>query len=62
MPGEPLRQEQVPRSTIDVRNRRLSQRVERVQPVEPSLLLPGPPGELDAAGGIAAASWRYWLE
>src|SRR5262245_49581864 len=56
MPREPLRQEQVPRSSVDVRDRRVPQRVERVEAVEAGLCLPRPEGELDAAGGNAATA------
>src|SRR5437867_4201862 len=49
VPGKPLRQEQVPAGPVDVGDRRVPQRVEGVQAVEPSLHLPGPESELDSA-------------
>ncbi len=48
MPREPLREEQIPRSPIDVRDRGVPQRVEGIEPIEPGLHLPGPEGELNA--------------
>jgi len=48
VPFEPLRQKEVSTRPIDVRDRRVPQRVERVEAVEPCLHLPGPEGELDA--------------
>jgi hypothetical protein len=49
MAGKPLRQEQVPARPVDVRDRGVPQRVERVKPIEPRLRLPGPKRKLDAA-------------
>src|SRR5437867_937060 len=49
MPRKPLRQEQVPRHPIDRRDRCVSNRMERVKPVEPRLPLPLAPRELDPA-------------
>src|SRR2546426_805754 len=55
MPREPLRQEQVARLPVDIRDRAVTKRMKGVQPVEPSLYLPCPERELDAAGGDAGA-------
>ena len=51
VPGEPLRQEQVPRRPVDVRDGRVTQRVEPVNPVEPRPSLPRRPSVLDATLG-----------
>ncbi len=47
VPGKRLSQEQIPGRPIDVRDRRVPQRVEPIQPVEPGPLLPLPPHELN---------------
>jgi hypothetical protein len=55
MASKPLRQEQVPAGPVDVGHRRVAKTMERVQPVESSLDLPCPEGELDAALADAGA-------
>jgi hypothetical protein len=49
VPREPLRQKQVPARPVDLRDRRVPQRVKGVEPVESGLHLPSPECELDAA-------------
>jgi hypothetical protein len=62
MPGEPLRQKQVPAGPVDVGHRGVPQRVEGIEPVESRLRLPGPEGELDAALADADAGLgAEWL-
>ena len=56
VPRESLREEQVPRSTVNVRDRRVPQGVQRVEVVEPCLHLLGPERELDAAWRDASAA------
>src|SRR2546426_6296832 len=56
MPRESLRQEQIPRGSVDVRDRRMAQRVEGIEPVDSRPHLPGPEGELDASGRDAGAA------
>src|SRR5437899_1145125 len=51
MPRESLREEQVVRRPVYRRNGRVTDGMKAVQPVEPGLLLPLPPRELDAALG-----------
>src|SRR5206468_1560249 len=58
VPRESLRQEQVPRSPVDFRHGRVTQAMKGVQPVESSLHLPGPEGELDAARRDAGPALR----
>ena len=45
---ESLRQEEILRRPVDISHARVSNRMERVQPTEPSLLLPGPPPGLNS--------------
>ena len=47
--SKPLRQEQVAGLPINVRDRRVPQRMKRIQLIE-------------SRPGIAATSWRYWLK
>ena len=49
MSRKPLRQEQVPRRPVYVRDRRVAQRVEWIEAVESSPQLPTAESELDAA-------------
>ena len=51
VPGEPLRQEEVSRRPIGARDRRVPQRVEGVEPVEPGDDLPGAEEDPDPALG-----------
>ena len=55
VPGEPLRQEEVPRRPINVGDGRMPQRMERVEPVEPGDDLPG------AEEGRVPTTWRLVL-
>ncbi len=47
VPREPLCKEQIPRGSVDVRDRSMPKSVEGIQPVEPGLHLPRPKGELN---------------
>jgi hypothetical protein len=65
MPRKSLCQEKVPAGPVDVRDRRVPQRVERVEPVEPGLYLPSPKRELNAALVVIhrrapRATWKVW--
>ena len=52
---ESLREEEVSAGAIDVRHRRVPQRVHGVEPIKPRPLLPGTERDLDAAVGDAVA-------
>ncbi len=56
MPREPLRQEQISRTPIDVRDGRMPQCMEGIEPVEPGFHLPRPEGELYTPWGDPAPS------
>ncbi len=47
MPCESLREEQIPRGPVDVRDRSMAEGVQGVEPVEPGLHLPRSEGELN---------------
>jgi len=62
MPREPLGEEEVMRGPVDVGNGGVAERVERVEPVEVSLLLPCPeckldPALRDASARLGAEEW-----
>jgi|GEM_PF-3907461 len=58
MACKPLRQEQVSAGPVHVGDRRVPQCVERVEPIESSLHLPGSESELNAALADADAALR----
>jgi len=60
VPREPLRQEKVPASPVDIGHRRMPERVEGIEPIESRLHLPCPEGELNAA--LADADARLGAE
>ena len=67
MPRKPLRQEQVPRGPVDVRDRGVPERMEWVQPIEPRLDLQLTEQHLHAAlrdppAGLGAEEGRVGID
>ena len=65
--GEPLRQEEIPRGPVDVRDCRVAKGMEGVDAIQPGLLLPRRPRGLhppdrQPAPRLGAEQWRVRLQ